>query len=773
MNEIAGGVGARMPRLEAREKITGQARYCDDLFPQDVLHGALLTSPYPHARILACDTAAAAALPGVRAVVTGADVAEDRRGGPFIKDEHAITRDKVRYVGEPVAAVAADDIETARCAALLIEVAYEELPAVLSPEQGLEADAPLVHENLADYAATIELPVRGNLLQECEISTGDVDSAWAECDVVVEGEFETQGQYHAYLEPCSAIAEVDANGKVTVWSSNQSVFRDQANLADRLGIPMSRIRAVSPRVGGAFGGKIEMTNQALAVLLAMKARKPVKLTLTREQDMEMIRARHPAKVRMKTGATSDGRLVARETEILMDCGAYACDSPGVVGVAAWFARGPYHIDHVRSIGRGVYTNKLRFGAFRGFGGPQVAWAGEQQLDEIAERIGMDPIDLRIANAVQAEREWVAGIELAKSDLATCLTAVREASGWAAKRAAKADGGSRRRGIGIACVPHISGVLSSSAIVRLLEDGTVVLSTGAVDNGQGSDTVLVQICAEALGVPTGRISFTQPDTDASPYNWGTSASRVTYTTGRAVVGAAEEAVAKLKQHAGEMMECAAEDLELRPGGRIGLKGVPDAVLTFADISGYCHWVSGGPIIGAHSVQYEGADIADPTKAVIKHFPFRFGVYTFAAQAVEIEVDEETGRIEPLEVWSAHDIGKAINPMAVEGQVEGGVVQGLGYALYEELAWDSGRLANPSLMDYKIPGIMDSPPAIHTHMIENPHEDGPFGAKGIGEPPIVGIAPAIGNALHQASGVRLTRLPMTPERVLDAVATREVG
>ena len=223
----------------------------------------------------------------------------------------------------------------------------------------------------------------------------------------------------------------------------------------------------------------------------------------------------------------------------------------------------------------------------------------------------------------------------------------------------------------------------------------------------------------------------------------------------------------------IMECAEEDVELRTGGQIGLKGVPDAVLPFAAISGYCHWVSGGPIIGAHSVQYDGDDIPDPTKAIIKHFPFRFGAYTFAAQVVEVEIDEETGRIEPLEVWSAHDIGKAINPMAVEGQVEGGVVQGLGYALYEEMEWDSGRLANPSLMDYKIPGTMDTPPKIHTYIIENPHEDGPFGAKGIGEPPIVGVAPAIGNAVRQASGLQLTRLPMKPERVLNALAERDAG
>lgn len=778
MNVYVGAVGARLPRLETREKVTGRARYSDDMFPQDVIHGAIITSPYPHAKILGYDISQAQAVPGVRAVITGDDVGQTHRGGPFVKDEHAIAKGKVLYVGEPVAAVAADDLETARRAAMLIDVTYEELPAVMSPEAALADGAPILHEDLNNYATSIELPLKGNLLQECEIASGDVDSAWDQCDLIVEGEYETQGQYHAYMEPCSAVAEVDDNGKITVWSSNQSVFRDQANMSERLGIPMSKIRAISPRVGGAFGGKIEITLQAIVALLAMKAKKPVKMTLTREEDMEMIRARHPAKVRMKTGVTKDGMLIARDTVIVMDAGAYACDSPGVIGVSTWFARGPYHIPHVRSIGRGVYTNKLRFGAFRGFGGPQVAWAGEQQLDEIAGKLGIDPIDLRIKNAVQADREWVAGIELKKSDLVTCLDKVRTESGWDAKRAAssaqkssdKNGGAKRKRSIGIACVPHISGVLASSAIVRVLEDGTVVLSTGAVDNGQGSDTALVQICAEALGIGVEQISFTQPDTDASPYNWGTSASRVTYTTGRAIVGAADEVVATMKKYAGEIMECAEEDLELRPGGFIGLKGIPDAVVPFAGISGYCHWVSGGPIIGAHSVQYDGDDILDPTKAIIKHFPFRFGVYTFAAQAVEVEIDEDTGRIEALEVWSAHDIGKAINPMAVEGQVEGGVVQGLGFALYEELEWDSGRLANPSFMDYKIPGTMDAPPAIHTYMIENPHEDGPFGAKGIGEPPIVGIAAAIGNAVNWATGARLDRLPMTPERVLTALGER---
>ena len=321
------------------------------------------------------------------------------------------------------------------------------------------------------------------------------------------------------------------------------------------------------------------------------------------------------------------------------------------------------------------------------------------------------------------------------------------------------------------MPHISGLLTSGAIIRILEDGTAVLNTGAVDNGQGSDTVLVQMCAGALGLDVDQISLATPDTDASPYNWGTTASRVTYMAGRAVVAAAESVVDQLKERAAIMMECAVEDLEMRPGGFIGLKGVPDAQVGYGDISGFSHWVAGGPVIGSDSLAFDGEDF-DPKRGFIKGFPFgKIGAWIFGAQVVEVEIDEATGRVTPLQVWSAHDIGKAINPSAVEGQIEGGVVQGIGYALYEEMVWDSGRLANPSLMDYKIPGTMDAPPEIHSIIIEDPDDTGPFGAKGIGEPPIVGIAPAISNAITHATGVRLRQLPMTPERVLRALKTRE--
>lgn len=759
-------VGASIPRLEVLEKVTGRAQYTDDLYRPGMLYGAILQSPHAHARILSYDVSRALALSGVEAVLTGDDVGPNYMG-PFVKDETAIAKGKVRYVGEPVAAVAAIDPDTARAAVGLIEVRYEVLPAVFSPEKALAPGAPLLHAEFDKYFKTFQSPHGGNLMALIEIAEGDVARAWGSCDVIVEGVFETQAQYHAYMEPCSALAEVDPSGKVTVWSANQSVFRVQANVSESLGIPMAKIRSVAPRVGGAFGGKMESTVQPMAVALARATGRPVKVTLAREQDFTMVRSRHAARLRMKTGARKDGTLVAREADIVLDAGAYADDSPGVAGICALFARGPYHIEHVRFIAKAVYTNKLRAGAFRGFGGPQVTFAGESQIDEIAEQLGLDPIEIRIKNAVRAGRTWMCGTTLPKASLVECLEKVRDASDWSNRRRTPGGDAGKRRGIGIACLPHICGLLPSGAIIRILEDGTAVLNTGAVDNGQGSDTALVQICAAALGLDVDQISLATPDTDASPYNWGSTASRVTYMAGRAIVEAADSVVRQLKKFAAEMLECAEADLELRSGGRIGVRGVPERELPFGAISARCHWVAGGPILGSSSLFYDG-EAFDAKRAVINGFPFgRIGTWMFAAQAVEVEVDEATGKVKPLRVWAAHDIGRAINPTAVEGQIEGGVVQGLGYALSEEMVWDAGALANPSLMEYKIPGAPDAPREIVPILVENDEPSGPFGAKGIGEPPLVGMAAAVANAVAHAAGIRLRRLPMTSERVLRAL------
>ena len=769
-----GAVGQSVPQLEGLEKLSGKARYIADLDRPGMLHAAILQSPHAHARIRGYDLAAARALPGVGAIVTGEDLDAGHRMGAFIKDEPAFACGKVRYVGEIVAAVAADSEAIARAATRLIRVDYEELPAVLDPAAALEPGAPLVHDDAASYVKVFDAGTAGNVCSRTDFKAGDAASAWTQCDVIVEARFQTPAQAHLSIEPCGALAEVDASGRVTLWSANQSVFRVQASVCESLGLPMTKLRCLTPHVGAGFGNKMEAHVQPVVVLLALKARRPVKLILSREEDFETVRGRHPFTIRVKTGAKADGTLVAREMELLLDGGAYGDDSPGVLGYALLMQCGPYRIPHVHGHGRVAYTNKLRSGAFRGFGVPQVCFAAESQLDELAARLGMDPLALRRRNMLVPGDPWFGGQAIGSNGLAECVDTVVRESGWgtaparpATEAPSSAVGQRLRRGRGMALSAHISGLLASGAIVRMLEDGSLLLNTGAVDIGQGSNTVLTQICAEALKVPVERVAIASPDTDGSPYNWGTTASRVTYVTGRSVVGAAAEIETKLKQHASEMLECAVGDLELLHGGKVALKGVPEHALSFAAISGRAHWAAGGPLIGTHSWVFDQKTF-DPKRAVALGLPFgQIGIFSFNAIVVEVEVDEATGKVRVVAAWSACDIGRAINPVMASGQVEGAFVQGMGYALTEEMVWDGARLANPSLMDYKIPTFAELPETLRAYLIESGEPGGPFGAKSVGELGINGVAAAIANAIADATGVRLRQLPMSGERVLNAL------
>jgi len=761
-NPFGGGVGTSIARPDIREKLTGRARYIADLSRPDMLHAAIVQSPVAHARIKGYETTAARAVPGVAAVLTGEDF-PDGRMGAFIKDEHAIAKGKVRYLGEPVAVVAAESEAIARHAARLIEVDLEELPPVLTPEEALKEDSPAIHEGLEDYIKVFPAICNGNVASETEIGEGDVEAAWAGCDVVVEDEYETAPQAHLSIEPCGALAEIDEAGRVTLWSANQSVFRVQANVCESLKLPMSKLRCLTPKIGAGFGNKMEPHVQPLVVQLAIATGRPVKLILNRVEDFETVRHRHPFKIRCKTGATKDGTLVAREVEVLLDGGAYGDDSPGVLGYSLLMARGPYRIPNARCHGRLVYTNKMRFGAFRGFGNPQVAFAGETQIDEIAEKLGMDPLELRLKNMLRPGDRWFGGGEVASNGLAECAAQARRAARWG-EAATDRSPGTVRRGRGIAFAAHISGLLGTGAIVRLLEDGSVVLNTGAVDIGQGSDTVLTQICASALKVPVEQVALASPDTDGSPYNWGTTASRVTYTTGRSVVAAAKKVEDAIKSHAGEILECAPHDLELRDGGKVGVKGVPDKEVSFIDVSLRAHWAAGGPIVANDSWVFNQPSV-DPKRAVARGLPFpQIGVYSFGCVIADVAVDTVTGKAEVTEAWSAMDVGRAINPASVEGQIEGGFVQGMGFALMEELVWDGPRLVNPSMMDYKAPTFRDTPYALHSIIVEEPEPDGPFGAKGVGEIGLVPVPAAIANAIRNAVGIRPRKLPMTPERNL---------
>ncbi len=765
MSTVDTAVGASFPQLQAREKTTGAAPYIDDFKRPGMLFGALAFSPYAHAKILGYNTEAALALPGVSAVITGEDF-DYKLGGIFLKDEPPIAMRKVRYVGEPVAVVAAVDQDTARRAARLIDIDYELLPSILSVDQALDLAQPMIHEDLAEYFRLAPSEFEGNVLWSTSLSEGNVDDAWAQCDVIVEGRFQTQAQHHLYMEPCGAIAELDYAGRLTISSSCQSVHIVHQKVADYLGVPMAQIRSIVPNVGGGFGGKGGLHVQTLVAKLALVTGKPVKLTLSRTEDFEIVRSRHPIRIDMKTGAKRDGTLVAREIDIVLDGGAYADESPAVMSWSVVVARGPYRIANVRSNGRLVYTNKLRAGPYRGFGNPQLTFAGESQIDEIAAKLGLDPFELRLNNAVEDGDHWFGGQPMPAVGLKQCITSVRDAIAHADVGVGSATKG-KHRAIGYSSLTHMCGLQSTAAQIHLRADGSIAVVTGVVDLGQGSSTVLAQIAANALALPMDRVSFPVADTDLSPYNWKTAASRTTYMSGRSVFAAATDVREQLFQHAAQMMECDISDLELRSGGFVGIKGVPDAKLTFAQIAGLAMNRSGGPITGSDSLVFDGPRL-DPKRAIAQGIAFaNLGIYTFGFQAVELEVDEATGEVEVLRVWSAHDVGRAINPGLVEGQIEGAVAQGLGLALTEEMIWDDdGRLANPTLMDYKMPGILDIPDHIETIILETPEPSGPYGAKGVGENGLCGIPAAVANAVFNAMGKRVRSLPITPEKILDA-------
>ncbi|HWN68925.1 MAG TPA: xanthine dehydrogenase family protein molybdopterin-binding subunit, partial [Haliangium sp.] len=713
-------VGASVPRVEAHEKISGRAVYTDDMTVPGMLHAAMLGSPHAHARILSYDTSQARALPGVRAVLTAEDL-PDRPLGPILKDMPILARGKVRYVGEPVVAVAAVDLPTARAALGLIQIEYEPLPAVFDTEAALQSGAPLIHDGFP-----------GNVSYRVEIIEGDAEGAWDDCDVIVEGVYETPAQAHMYMEPCTTLAIPEPNGRLTIWTSTQTVFRVQAITAEALAVPMTKIRVLAARVGGGFGGKTESTNQPITAALARAAGAPVRMTLSRADDTTMMKSRHPCRIYMRTGAKQNGKLRAREVRLHYDTGSYADDGPSVITVGAYFSRGPYRIPYHSVDSVAVYTNKLRASAFRGFGNPQITFASEVQIDELAERLGMDPIELRLKNAIDTGERWLGGARVESGTLDECLKRVRTESNWAVRRQQSAPTPGKRRGVGMAAIPHVCALLGTSADARLNEDGTLTVNTAGIDTGTGSATVLAQCAAGVLGLSLDQINHAGPDSDTSPYDFGTLGSRTTFMLGKAVTEACERVKEQIFHHAAEILECSQKDLELRPGGVVGIKGVPDATTTFAAVVGRALYFEGGPIWGTYKT-LQPTFVFDPKRVTTRGIgSVVYGMLVFAAQVAEVEVDELTGKVEVLHVWSTHDVGRVINPSACEGQVYGGVVQGLGYALHEEMRWDGdGRLVNPTMLDYKIPAAPDVRLEIHPTLLEFPVADGPFGAKGVAE------------------------------------------
>ena len=771
MNEVFDTIGQRVPRIEGKDKATGRAQYTDDMSLPGMLFGAIAHSPHAHARILSYDISAALEVPGVKAVITADDYDWFRSGG-HVKDETLLAKGKVRYIGETVAAVAARTQKAAEEAARLVKIEYQVLDAVLSIDDAMNPDLPIIHEEFSTYQMNVtDLEVSGNECWATSAEEGDVDAAWNDCDAVVEETFETQAQHHLYLEPASALADVDANGKVTVWGPNQGVHFVQTRTADYLGLPLTKVRAISPTVGGGFGGRAGPHVQPIAAALALKADKPVKITLSRSTDFEICRSRHPSRIRMKIGAKKDGTLIAQEAELLYDGGSFTDETPAVASFGLMMARGPYRVPNFRGSARAFYTNKLRAGSFRGFGNPQAAFARECLIDSLAKALEIPPIEVRRMNAMVAGDKWLGGQQVPACGFDQCLDEVFQAvDGDRDQLPPPAPG--KKRGFGFSGFAHISSFLASGASVQLREDGTVTMNTGGIEIGQGASTILTQICAEALKLPVEDINLTEPDTDTTPYNYKSVGSRTTYTTGRAVKAAAEDVAKQIIEHAAAILGCEPSHLTLLAGGQVAVKedvtDIPliNRTVTFKEASLRAHYGVGGPIIGTHTFVFDGPPF-DRTGSKMKSVVFgNMGAYIFGAQGAAVDVDEVTGQVDVVMAWAAADVGRAINPTNIEGQVQGGFAQGMGYALFEEMVWDNGRLVNPTLMEYAVAGVKEVP-EIRTIIVEEPEPSGPFGAKGVGEPAMVGVAPAIANAIANAIGGRPNKLPMTPDRVLDAI------
>jgi len=745
--------------MDGVEKATGRAVYGQDLRRPGMLIGKVLRSRYPHARILSVDASRARALPGVKAVVTGADLVPGNTG-QMIKDETILATDRARFLGEAIAAVAAVDQDTAQEALDLIRVEYEELPSVFDPEEAMKEGAPILHPDLAGYrAAPVLVRGPGNICTYTTIRKGNVDEGFQRSDFVFEDTFRTQMVVHAYLEPHATLAEVDETGRVLVWVTTQGVFSVRAQVAEVFHLPLNRIRVIGTRCGGGFGGKSRSLVAPIAVLLAMKSRRPVKLALGMSEDFISGHPRHPSVVRIKTGVMKDGTLVAREAVFIMDTGAYSDFAPVATSQGTTYCLGPYRIPNVKSDGYSVYTNKTSCGALRAPGSVQAAFAVESHMDIIAHRIGLDPMDLRLKNAFVEGDLSHTGQVFGPINLRATLEAIRD---HISRQGESGPG----RAWGVACGQWGIGGTSSAAQVKINEDGTAVLLTGAVDIGTGSDTALSQIAAEELGLRLEDMSIVSGDTDGTPYDMAAVGNRITYVMGTAVRLAAADARQQLLEMAGHMLEANPRDLEASDR-QVRVKGSPERAVPIAQLAGMSH-MKGGQILGRGS----SAPQSPPCDAslVKGHVaPTRPGD-TFCAQAAQVEVDPDTGGIKILRIAAASDAGRAINPRMVEGQVEGGVGFGLGFALSEEVMFENGKTLNPVLTDYRLSTSVDMP-VVDAIILEEGKGGGPYGVLGMGETPNIPTGPAVANAIYNAAGIRIQELPITPEKVRRALREKK--
>ena len=749
-------VGKPLERIDGIDKVTGSAKYATDIKLENMLHAGLLRSPHAHARIKQIDISAAEKLPGVRAVATVLEVpkvieywfslrTEEKKKQMFLRDN------VVRFIGDPVLALAADDKPTADKALSLIKVTYEPLPVLRDPAEAMAEKDVKIHD-------------RGNVAFQFEKVYGDMDNGFAQADIIIENTYRTSKQKHAALEPFgTCVAHYQTNGKLTVYSSTQLPHWSRHYLAGALDLPLHKVRVIKPHTGGSFGGRCGLIHglEVMCSWLSRQTGQAVRMSFSRAEDLGATESRHPMTIRMKTGVTEDGFLTANEAKIVSDVGGYGTHYIGVLADCLSTGVGLYKIPNYSFTGTAVFTNKSLCGALRGYGNPQMNFAQESQMDILAARLDMDPLEFRLKNYRElGERDPVLGDEIRSNGLKECLEKGAQSSDWEKKRRQMPARGSKRKGIGLSVVLHGTGAGKAlpdpaAATVMINADGSVNLVTAAADEGQGNRTVLAQIASETLGIEFEKISVSETDTETTPLDCGTHGSRQAYGGGLAVQAAAKEARQKLLVHAFKELGVPEDQLQTRDGV-IFESGHPANKILISDLMrktqiedmGVCEQVIGS-----------AAGVA----------PAMPGYY--GAVFAEVEVDIETGEVNVLKLTSAFDVGRAINPDLVEGQIIGGGVMGIGFALSEDLLVENGRIMNSSFTDYRLLRTCDVPEIVPI-IVESHEPTGPYGAKGVGEGCMVNVASAIANAIYHATGVRLADLPMTPEVILQGLRRSEL-
>ncbi|MDP2643366.1 MAG: xanthine dehydrogenase family protein molybdopterin-binding subunit [Desulfobacterales bacterium] len=755
-------LGKSLPVIGGRDKVAGRAVYAGDMQLPNMIHGKVLYSPLSHARIRHIDVSWALKHPGVRAVVTAADTL-GLKAGRCYKTRPILADGEVNYIGEPVAAVAAVDEDTAMEALELIRVEYEELPPVFDPLAAMEPDSPLVHADVDTFEPfPPQRDGRGNILDKVVIQKGNVEEALKESYLVHQDTYRTKAQHAGYIEPQAVLAHVDASGKATIWNSTKAVHVIRADVARLLGLPLSKVRVIAPAVGGDFGGKGGIVLQPVCVLLSMKAQLPVRLVLNRREDFACTFWREATVSNLTIGTDRDGSLKAIKGQIVFECGAY---SDIVTRVSPANLHGPYTFPNVDLVAYRVFTNNPPRGQVRAPSFPAPTFALESHMDMLARKLNMDPIEFRLKNAAGEGYQIPGG----KGYLGT--TAIRQVLNAAADYLKKEKTPQEKyRGWGVSCSQwgahswH-TPAQASSAWVAVNKDGSVVLVTGVTDQGGGQYGAFAQIVAEILSVPFESVSVVAADTDVTPYEGGTGGSRTTYRVGSSVKLAAEDVRGEILKRASEKLEAPVEILELKDG-RVYVREDPGRSVSFSALAAESLTSDRGMIIG------NGARLRE--KKIAQDLKRKGEIDTGACSThvARVEVDPATGKVKVLKYFAAHDVGFAIHPDNVANQIEGGVAFGLGYALTEEAKVEQGRCLNNNFSDYKLPGITMTP-HVEKAIIQVPSSFGPYGVRGVGEPPNVLVAPAVANAVCDALGVRVTELPLTPERVFSALKKKHAA